>query len=315
MKKNKIKYFVLGGLTALSVGVYGSVKYFYNYAIKSGEKSFMSSEEASGMNHPERFYKDWDFLKINPMTWSLTSRDDLKLKAEYLKNPQQNQAKTPTIMILVHGYTSRGTLLEDYAKMFYNLGYDLLIPDLRGHGRSEGDYIGFGWPDRLDIVDWIHKIIDKYHGNVNIGLWGISMGGATVMMTSGEQLPRQVKLIIEDCGYSSTKDELDYQLKEQFKLPSFPIEPMTSAYVDYKDNYNFEESSSVKQLEKNHLPILFIHGEADEFVPYWMMQKCVDATRGPKEVYSVPKAHHAKSYEQNPQKYTEIVKGFIDKYI
>lgn len=311
--KKKWKYVILGSVATLSLGMYGSVKYFYNYAVKRGDKEFMSSEEASGSGHPERPYQKWTFLQQTPKTWSLKNHDGLELKAEYL--PQATQKEKHKLMILVHGYTSRGTLLEDYAKMFYDLGYDLLIPDLRGHGRSEGDYIGFGWPDRLDIVDWCNKVVDHYHGQVEIGLWGISMGGATVMMASGEHLPSQVKAIIEDCGYTSTKAELDYQLKQQFNLPSFPIEPLTSAYVDYKDHYNFEESDSLAQLKKNKLPMLFIHGTEDKFVPFDMVEECYDATKGPRELYVVKGAHHAKSFEQDPVKYREVVEKFLNKYM
>lgn len=313
--KKKWKYAILGSTMTLGIGLYGGVKYFYNYAFKRNEKTFMSSKDASGATQPEKPYKKWAFLKESPQTWEMKSNDGLKLKAEYLPNPAQKDQQVPKVMILVHGYTSRGTLLEVYAKMFYEMGYDIVIPDLRGHGRSEGDYIGFGWPDRLDLLKWTNKTIANFHGKVDIGWWGVSMGGATVMMASGEKVPKQVKAIIEDCGYSSTKEELDYQLKQQFNLPSFPIEPLTSAYVDYKDHYNFEESSSVKQLHKNKLPMLFIHGEDDKFVPFWMLKKCADATNGPKEIYTVKGATHARSYEKNPKKYQEVVKNFLDKYL
>ena len=121
--------------------------------------------------------------------------------------------------------------MSPYAYKYYTLGYHLLMPDLRGHGKSEGNYIGMGWHDRLDILKWIEFIL-KEDKEAEILLHGVSMGAATVMMVSGEDLPPNVKVIIEDCGYTSAKDQLSYKLKSMFKLPSFPfINLCMSTYI------------------------------------------------------------------------------------
>ena len=205
--------------------------------------------------------------------------------------------------------------MANYAKMFHDLGYNVLVPDARGHGRSEGDYIGFGWPERKDYVQWIDKILAETGQSQQIVLYGVSMGAATVMMTSGEKLPNNVKAIIEDCGYSSVDEELAYQLKDMFNLPSFPLIQVTSLITKIRAGYFFGEASAVDQLTKNTKPMLFIHGDADTFVPYNMLAKVYAATKGPKEKYVVKGAEHAKAYQADPEKYQQTVKEFLAKYV
>src|SRR5690625_1658138 len=109
-----------------------------------------------------------------------------------------------------------------YAKIYYDLGFNILLPDARGHGESEGDYIGYGWHDRLDYLDWLTWLIED-KGADEIVVHGNSMGAALVLMLSGEDLPDEVKAIVADSGYSTVKAELAHQLKHIYNLPSFPL--------------------------------------------------------------------------------------------
>lgn len=318
MKKRRVKKWMLGLSVALAVsgvGLGSGIAYLYHYAIARNKKDFMDAKSASGTSQKERPIKEWDFLTYAPVSMTQKTPDGLTLRGNYLANPKQNGQEKRKLIILVHGYTSRSTLLESYAKLYYEAGYDLFLPDARGHGNSEGDYIGFGWPDRLDLKRWIKQIVDDYNGNVEIGLWGVSMGGATVMMASGEDLPKQVKCIVEDSGYTSTADELTYQLKEMFHLPSFPVIPIASAYTEWRDGYNFYESDAVTQLHKNHLPILFIHGGKDTFVPSYMEKKVYEATAGPKQIEYFKSATHARNYECDPERYRQVTLDFFKRYM
>lgn len=299
----------------ITAGGYYGIHYLYDYAIARNEKSFMSAGEASGTNDKENSMEQWSFLKEKPITWTQTTEDGLRLKGTLLENPQQEKNKTKKVLVLVHGYTSNSRLLKQYAQLFYRHGYTLFLPDARGHGQSEGDYIGFGYPDRLDLISWVNQLIDYYHHQLDIGLWGISMGAAEVMMATGEQLPSEVKCVIEDCGYTSTKDQLTYQLNEMFHLPEFPIIPLASAYTEYKAGYNFYESSAVDALHRNHLPMLFIHGSHDTFVPTYMVHTLYKATQGPKKKAIFNGASHAKSYEVNPKRYEQLCVNFLNQYM
>lgn len=297
-------------LLSIIVGLGWGVNYLFDYAVVRGEKDFLSASEASGSQGSD--FSKWGFIKEEPTTLNQTSFDGLNLVATHFK---QTQEGTPKLAILSHGYGSDAEHMQDFGELFYGFGYDLLVPDARAHGKSEGEYIGFGWPDRLDYVEWIKMMVASYPEGVDIMLYGISMGGATVMMTSGEELPDNVKLIIEDCGYDTVANELSYQLKDMFNLPSFPLVPLTSVYSGYKAGYNFTEASSIAQLQKNQLPMLFIHGDADKFVPFEMLAKNYAATQGPKEKYVVKGAKHGTSFKDDREGYTKVISNFLDKYM
>ena len=204
--------------------------------------------------------------------------------------------------------------MSSYVKRYYDMGYNILIPDLRGHGKSEGDYIGMGWFDRLDILKWINLIL-SYNKDSKIILHGVSMGAATVAMTSGEALPRNVKAIISDCGYTSVLDQFSHQLKSMYSLPNFPVMNVSSLVTKFKAGYTLKEASTLKQVSKSNTPILYIHGDEDDFVPYKMMDELYNATSSPKEKLTIIGASHARSSKVNPDLYWSTVENFINKYI
>ena len=234
----------------------------------------------------------------------------LKQDAWYL--PAKTQ--TDKTVIVVHGFTNDKEDMKPYAWMFHELGYNVLMPDNMSHGDSEGRIIGYGWNDRLNVIKWADLLVEK-KPNSQITLFGVSMGAATVMMASGEEsLPKQVVGIIEDCGYSSVWDELKYQAKEMYNLPAFPILYEVSALSKLRAGFSYGEASSVNQLKKNTLPVLFIHGSQDDFVPTSMVYKNYQATKGPKELYIVKGAKHANSFETDPKGYMEKIAQFLKKY-
>jgi len=217
-------------------------------------------------------------------------------------------------MVLVHGYGSTG--LDEYARFvrfYHELGFHLLLPDNRAHGQSEGKYIGFGWLDRPDLLDWIGRLIARLGADCRIGLHGISMGAAAVMMVGGEaDLPEHVRAIVEDCGYTSVHDEFSFQLRHRMRLPVWPILPLTDAYCRCKAGYGFREASALKQVQKIRLPILFIHGEEDDFVPTYMARELYEACPSQaKELYLVPGAAHACAYAQDQARYEARVRALL----
>lgn len=271
---------ILIGVTLLvTVVLVFAGNYFYNYAVVPSEKDFLEGDTpGTTKTNEESSAQSWFANPDNRKEWQQTSTDGLKLSAIYL--PATDSHKTA---IVAHGYMGNAETMANYAKMFHDLGYNVLVPDARGHGKSEGDYIGFGWHERKDYVKWIDQVLETNGQSEEIVLYGISMGATTVMMTSGESLPTNVKAIIEDCGYSSVNEELAYQLNELFSLPPFPLIQVTSLMTKIRAGYFFGEADAIKQLEKNQLPMLFIHGDADTFVPYEMLDKVYQATNGPKE--------------------------------
>lgn len=300
---------ILGIVLVIVIVLIAAGNYFYSYAVVPAKKDFLA--ESSDKKSKELIAaEDWFNNKNNRTDWQLTSTDGLKLSAYYLP-AEKEQHKTA---IIAHGYMGQASDMPQYAKIYHDLGYNVLMPDARGHGKSEGDYIGFGWPERKDYLQWINRIV-KQDPQSEIVLHGVSMGGATVMMTSGEKLPDNVKAFIEDCGYSSVNGELSYQLKQMFNLPAFPLIPVTSVVTKVRAGYFFGEADTIKQLNKNKRPMLFIHGDKDDFVPYSMLDEVYNATNGPKEKYIVHDAKHAKALSSDPAMYQKKVTAFLQKYV
>lgn len=225
-----------------------------------------------------------------------------------------NESSSHKWAIVVHGYNGRASEMTKYIRNFYERGYNVIAPDLRGHGNSEGDYVGMGWHDRKDVLLWIQQILKK-DPNAEIALYGISMGGATVMMTSGEDLPSNVKVIIEDCGYSTVIDEFTYQLKDLFHLPKFPVMNAANTVTKLRAGYDLEEASAVKQVERSKTPMLFIHGNADTCVPFEMLDQVYNAAKVEKEKLIVPGAGHGEAEKVDSNKYWNTVWKFVEKYI
>ncbi|MFF2885487.1 alpha/beta hydrolase [Paenibacillus sp. NPDC057967] len=302
-------------LFVLAAGIIGASFYFYNVAIARADKSFLNGNPdlevgASAENPYERNDQWWEAQLFED--WSMDSEDGLRLHAYYL---EANQPSDITV-IIAHGYSGHAALMTNFAQMYSEkLGYNVLLPDARGHGRSGGRYIGFGWPERRDYVGWIRRVIENNGGQSQIILHGVSMGGATVMMTSGESLPPQVKAIIEDCGYTSAKEQLAYQLKRMYKLPSFPLLQTTSLVTKWRAGYSFSEASALMQVKKSKTPILFIHGDTDLFVPTAMVNELYEQGPEQKELLIIPGAGHGLARHTDPETYDRAVIGFIQKHI
>ena len=140
------------------------------------------------------------------------------------------------------------------------------------------------------------------------------MGAATAMDVAGESLPANVKCIIEDCGYTSVWDEFSLQLKDVFGLPSFPLLDVANLVCNVRAGYDFHKASSVNQLEHATVPMLFIHGDQDTFVPYDMLDQNYDACASKvKQKLTIHGATHAKSAQVDPELYWNTVDDFLDK--
>lgn len=303
--KKKILLASLAGAGLLAVA---ASDYFFKMAMTPFNKK-PDSKKLSGKDslyHDKVWFRDFPKEK-----WSLETKNGLKLFAQYLNHDSDKTA------ILLHGFMSDSDSMGGFAKMFYDLGYNILLPDARAHGRSTGKYIGYGWVEKEDIRDWIDQVIIKNGQNQRIIVMGQSMGGATTMMVSGMKLPAQVKAFIEDCGYSSVKEEIEYQAGNLFNLKPFeriPLVEAVSGINKVKNGFFLGQASSVKQLKKNTRPFLFIHGGKDHFVPTEMIYQNYAATNAPKELWIAPLAGHALSYPMYKTEYQKKVKAFLNKY-
>lgn len=250
------------------------------------------------------------WFKENRESSSLTADDGTELAAWYFAASES----THDYAVCLHGYTNEPIGMARYVKRFHDRGMNVLAPAARAHERSGGDYIGMGWPERLDIVAWIGRIVQA-DPEARILVFGESMGAATAMNVAGEPLPANVKCIIEDCGYTSVWDEFSLQLKDVFGLPSFPLLDIANLVCNVRAGYDFHKASSVEQLKHATVPMLFIHGDQDTFVPYDMLDQNYDACASKvKQKLTIHGATHAKSAQVDPELYWNTVEDFFDEY-
>lgn len=254
---------------------------------------------------------DRAFLKRIPaQDVSLTSVDGLKLSGKvYAQETGHRWA------LVLHGYRGSADTALPYAQHFYDAGYSVLTPSLRGCGESEGRYIGMGWLDREDVLSWIDWIVDR-DPQAQIVVDGTSMGGATTMMVSGERTPSNVKAFVEDCGYTSVYDIFASELRLRFHLPEFPVMPTASLTAKLRAGYSFSEASALEQVKKCRKAMLFIHGTEDDFVPFSMEDILYRAKPGKnKEKIVVRGAGHGESMYLLGEKYWDRVFAFCDRYL
>ncbi len=244
---------------------------------------------------------------------SLIGENGYKLHGEFV--PASNPSDAQGTAVVVHGYTDNHICFLNLVKMYRDdLNYNVMVPDLHYHGLSEGRAVQMGWFDRLDVKRFAEMAHDIW-GDDFMVIHGVSMGGATTMMLSGDDdLPEYMKAFIDDCGYSSVWDQFAHNLKDMFHLPPFPV--LTSANIVCRKRYgwDFKEASSVNQLAKSERPVLFIHGDKDDFVPTDHVYKNYEAkTKGYKEIWLAPGSEHAMAYKDHPQEYTDHVRSFLEK--
>lgn len=318
MKKKLI--IALAVLLAVLVAVLGAAGcYLVNFGIVRADvppsvaPESVSSDEAKAAiarNYPAlaEMAEAW-IAASNVEKVHVLSDDGLRLTGEMVRSDPADHRW----LLAVHGYISKKEDYRNVAAVFAAEGYNVLMPDLRAHGESEGRYIGMGWLDRMDILKWIDFIVQQ-DPQAQIILHGTSMGAATVMMASGETLPENVKGIVEDCGYTSVWDIFTDELDLLFGLPPFPVLHAASIVCGLRAGYTFGEASALEKIGAATLPMLFIHGSADNFVRTDMVYELYEAYPAEKELLVVEGAGHGESYCVDPQRYFGANFDFIEKY-
>ena len=320
MKKHLGRKIAAGVLALVLIALVLVGNYLVSFAIARKQGVNMEVVPASVMAEEDVNVMNQNLQTINQQTkeWAQTaareaaeiiSDDGLKLKGDLFRSDVE---ETHRWLLAIHGYTGRRSDMWDVAGFYAGWGYHVLTPDMRAHGESEGDYIGMGWLDRKDVLKWIDYIIEL-DPEAEIILHGISMGGAAVMMTSGEKLPEQVKGIVEDCGYTSVWDIFDDELAYLFHLPAFPILYIASGISSLRAGYSFGEASALEQVKKSEVPILFIHGDEDNFVHTEMVYKLYEACTSPKDILVIEGAGHGAAYGTDPDLYFSTVYDFLER--
>ncbi|MBQ3894978.1 MAG: alpha/beta hydrolase, partial [Clostridia bacterium] len=251
-------------------------------------------------------YKWYDLTYKQKVT--IQGRKGDTLHAMEFRNPSNSN----NWAIVIHGWTNCKREMSSYAMEYYRRGYNVLIPDLHGHGDSESKYVSMGWLDRLDITDWTRSLV-KENPKAKIVLHGVSMGAATTMMTTGEDLPENVVLAVEDCGFTSVYDIFEDQCIRTYHLPPKLVMPAAGLVNRVLNGFWFKDASAVEQLKKSKTPTLFIHGDKDDFVLFENLDKVYNACAAPKEKYVIHGAEHAVSSHWFHEEYWAVVDAWLAK--
>ena len=247
-------------------------------------------------------YFNTDFEKLE-----ISSSDNFVLKGFYKNN------KSNKIVILVHGFGGNHKEMTPFAQMFEKFGYDILAIDSRCHGESDGEYLTMGWQESLDLILWANKLVE-INPQYKIVLFGLSMGATTVCMTVGEKIPDNIVLAIEDCGYDNAYKQFEYVYSKGKFRPKFVFDAFYN-FTKKSIGFDLKKADAFSSLKHSKIPILFIHGSKDNFVPTENLNSLssqVSAQR--RHVYIAEEGGHAEAYMINPKKYENEVSKFLKKY-
>ena len=242
---------------------------------------------------------------------SVEAGDGLTLRAELLRG-----SGTGVTVMFFHGYKSEPAC--DFAAMydFYrSQGHDLIYVHMRAHGKNDGEYIGFGALDRYDVVRWTDRAAELFPDN-DIYLHGMSMGAASVLQSMDLELNKNVRGLIADCGYSDLSTVFRNLVGKLYHLPVMFVDVFE--YVNLlKAGYDFKEASSVRSVSAARIPLVYICGDSDRYVPKDMAMQIYNACKSPKRLLLVPGAGHAASYMCAKDEYealiTELIGGRINE--
>lgn len=249
-------------------------------------------------------FDDFDYRKVY-----IRSRDGLKLAARLFEF-----APGAPVCIMMHGY--RGEAVGDFCAtvpMCRRMGFNVLLPDQRACGSSEGRFQSFGILERFDTLDWIKYVRKRFGNDLPILLIGVSMGAATVLMAAPE-VPENVKGIFSDCSYTSIEDII-LHVGTQRNLPGKLLYPFVRLGAKIFGHFDTEAESPVHAVTKSRVPVCFIHGYSDDFVPFTMCGELYDACTSEKTMIAVDRAGHACSVFENALKYEKVFVEFADKVL
>ncbi|EHK2407419.1 TPA: alpha/beta hydrolase [Clostridium perfringens] len=244
---------------------------------------------------------------------TLKSFDGLNLTSTLI----MNENPTNKFIVLVHGVSICYVGSLKYFDIFYKNGFNVLIVNQRRHGKSEGKYSTYGFYEKYDVNMWIEYLKSRFGNDIILGLHGESMGAGTVMETI--PLNDSIKFVIEDCGYSNFHELIGFQITHAYKnrLVRKILRPsliFANFFMKTKAKFSMKKIVPIDIVASTSLPMMFIHGKEDYFVPWYMAVDLYKAkTKGYKELYLVEGAKHAEALEVNKILYEKKIMTFIEK--
>lgn len=233
------------------------------------------------------------------------------LKGTYIPNSNP----TDKTLIFLHGFSENRLSGLNYRNIYLNAGFNLLLVDSRAHGESGGASVTWGVYEKDDLDQWVDWVRQRSPDGM-IGVHGVSMGAATALLHAEQnEVGRRVAFYIADSSYSDFGTLLapyvDQRLHLPGNIPSYFVWPYANVVAYFKSRFTYYQASPIQAVRNATTPILFIHGESDKLVPAYMVRDLYDAARGPRQLYTVPKADHVSSFYNDRSRYSQVVRSFI----
>lgn len=263
------------------------------------------------LNHTDEWLETVDSRKI-----STISTDGYTLIATefYGQTAENTSGNTHLWALVLHGYTGWKEEMYPFACWYYEQGYQVIVPDLRCQGESEGDFIGMGWTDHYDCNLWIEYILSQ-DPDAQIVIHGQSMGASTALIMTGEEsLSEHVAAVISDCAYTDAYSMFGDKVTEWFSLPAFPFVDSARIVLKLRGGYDLADASALDAVAKSSTPTLFIHGASDAMISVRMSQDLYDAAACPKEILIIDGAGHAQAQDKDPDTYYGTISRFLAQY-
>ncbi|MDD6160543.1 MAG: alpha/beta hydrolase [Oscillospiraceae bacterium] len=315
MKKRTIAGLV--SLTAAGLGAVGGVAALGNLLYSKAIVPVPIREEKTDRWTVQQEGRLWAREGSGFRAAAVRSADGLNLWGAYLLHSEACHRWA----ICLHGYHDTHESMGAVALHYAQEGWNILLPDQRSHGNSQGTYVGWGWDERLDLLAWINYIIRR-DPEAEIILHGVSMGAATVLMATGGPLPPQVKAAVSDCSYTNMEQELKHMLNRRMRksmsIPAaIPYAPLFAALRKTtlrRAGYDLRDASPIDAVANSKTPTLFIHGVQDEVVPPAMMGRLYQAAACPKQFFWAENAGHTEALGADPEQYWSRVSAFLKTY-
>lgn len=303
-------FFALGAIVFLLLVSGGYV--FCIACVRTKETNWLVEEEVQKTSYAP-FYQsmveaDKWLRDHNAKSVYIESHDGLQLHGRWI--PAEDAKGT---IILFHGY--RSTVIADFGpafELYHRKGLNILVPDQRSHGKSQGRFITFGVKESKDALRWV-KYHNETYGEIPLFLSGLSMGASTVMYVADQDLPDNVRGIIADCGFTSPAAILSSVYTNVTHLPAGVSIFVTDLFARLFAGFSLYQKDSCKTLSQNKTPILIVHGTDDGFVPCRMSRQSYAACKGPKELLLVKGADHGVSFLTDTKLYKATIDRFMDK--
>ncbi len=316
---NKVTKAVIGTAVAAGAVSFGAGYIIFNEVMNRDSLLYPKIADAAykKMDHVDVSQEDeritW-YNTVEKQYFEMINERNFRLKAKYI--PADKPSKK--FVFCSHGYRSTGN--GEYklmAKFYHDMGMNLFIVDHQAAGESDGKYIGFGYHESKDSLKWLYWMLEKFGSDIEIILQGVSMGCATVLIMSGDaSLPENVKFTVADCGYTSAYDQFEHILNNSMHLPNFPILYTSNIFNKALNGWDFRDADPINKVQVAKVPILFIHGDKDDFVPTYMVHQLYAACSSEyKDLLVIPGAGHAESYPTDSAAYEAKVREFADKFL